>query len=80
MNAVLKEIFDTGLAAPGVPLKDNMDPEEGALIVTAFQTAKPTVSMKVGMAYGIATLFACDALAEVSHPPRKNTQQTLDLT
>jgi hypothetical protein len=46
MNAVLKEIFDTGLAAPGVPLKDNMDPEEGALIVTAFQTAKPTVSME----------------------------------
>ena len=70
MHSVLKEIFDTNFAAPGVPLKDHMDPEEGDIIVSAFRAAKPSVSVEVGMAYGIATLFACDALAAVSPSAR----------
>lgn len=65
MNQILQEILTKRRVTDGIeefPLDSNMDAEEGALITAAFRTAQPNVSLEVGFAYGISTLFACDAL------------------
>lgn len=40
-----------------------MSREEGMLIEQVFGTVKPDTSLEIGCAYGISTLFVCDALA-----------------
>ena len=65
MNSVLQEILEKNGIPDGdrlVPLHSNMSLEEGDLIVKMFTAAAPRVSLEVGCAYGISTLFACDAL------------------
>jgi predicted O-methyltransferase YrrM len=66
VNVVLEEILQTKLVDNGhtqLPLHSHMDVEEGGLIDQVFRTVKPDMSLEVGFAYGISTLFACDALA-----------------
>lgn len=73
MNYVLKEILETRRVRKGseeIPLIDAMDPEEGKLIDRAFQAVKPACSVEVGFAYGISTLYACDALKANGVPCR----------
>jgi predicted O-methyltransferase YrrM len=66
MNVVLEKILQTKSVDDGnvqLPLHSYMDAEEGALIDQVFRTVKPDVSLETGFAYGISTLFVCDALA-----------------
>jgi predicted O-methyltransferase YrrM len=73
MNPVLHEILAARQVQRGdelVPLHSHMDPREGELITSAFSAVKPDISLEIGMAYGISTLFACEALAANEKPCR----------
>jgi predicted O-methyltransferase YrrM len=73
MNAVLREILGTGQVRDGeerLRLHSHMGEEEGALIHQLFTTVKPATSIEIGFAYGISTLYACDALSENGRPCR----------
>jgi predicted O-methyltransferase YrrM len=69
MNAVLAEILETGcVAAPdgsSVPLNYHISADEGAALQRLIRAVKPRVTLEIGFAYGISTLFICEALAEV---------------
>jgi predicted O-methyltransferase YrrM len=69
MNPVLAEMLATGtVVAPDgstVALDYNISPEEGAAIQRLIREIKPRVTLEVGCAYGVSTLFICEALAEV---------------
>lgn len=73
MDAVLRDILATGQVRDGeerLRLHSHMDEEEGALIKKLFTTVKPLTSIEVGFAYGISTLYACDALSANGGPCR----------
>lgn len=74
MNAVLEEIFATRtvtngattlpLSHPDFPnLPVHMDEQEGRLLQRVIADVRPAVSLEIGFAYGVSTLFICDALA-----------------
>ena len=66
MNNVLATILRTSLVDGDhtqLPLHSSMSREEGDLIDNVFRTVKPAISLEIGFAYGISTLFVCDALA-----------------
>src|SRR3989442_838329 len=69
MNPVLTEILETKrvMTPDGstVPLDYNVSQEEGAALQRLIRAAKPRVTLEIGFAYGISTLFICEALAEV---------------
>jgi predicted O-methyltransferase YrrM len=69
MNPVLAEMLATRtVVAPDgstVPLGYEISPEEGAAIQRLIREIKPRVTLEVGCAYGVSTLFICEALAEV---------------
>ena len=66
MNRVLEEILQSKQVrdeqGARLPLCANMSEEEGHLISTVFESLKPETSIEIGFAYGISTLFACEAL------------------
>jgi predicted O-methyltransferase YrrM len=68
MNPVLAEMLATRrvAAADGstMPLDHNISPEEGAAIQRLIREIKPRVTLEVGCAHGVSTLFICEALAE----------------
>lgn len=71
MNPILHEIIMSGKVTDGTdkfPLHSHMSADEGAIIAAAFSSARPDTSLEVGFAYGISTLFACDALRENGKP------------
>jgi hypothetical protein len=67
MNPVLQAIFDDKQVTDGTtvyPLGHfHMDPDEGGILRRAVEQTQPRNSLEVGMAYGISTLFICEALA-----------------
>jgi predicted O-methyltransferase YrrM len=66
MNTVLEKMLQTNLVDDGnaqIPLHSHMSREEGELIDQAFRAVQPNTSLEIGFAYGVSTLFACDALA-----------------
>ena len=68
MNAILEQIFKQREVTDGTnvyPLGHyHMDPDEGGILQRAIKATSPRQTLEVGMAYGISTLFICDALAE----------------
>jgi predicted O-methyltransferase YrrM len=73
VNPVLERILDSRVVADGhdtYPLHSNMQPEEGRLIQQIIATVKPSTTLEVGMAYGVSTLYICDALARLAKPIR----------
>jgi predicted O-methyltransferase YrrM len=48
----------------------HVDRETGALLQRAVADVRPTVSLEVGLAYGISTLFICDAIQQLPMPGR----------
>ena len=48
-----------------VALDYHISPDEGAAIQRLIREIKPRVTLEVGCAYGVSTLFICEALAEV---------------
>jgi len=67
MNPVLSEIIKTGVTktADGsgtVKLHSEVPREEGELLQRIVRRLDPTVSLEIGLAYGLSALFICDAL------------------
>jgi len=67
MNSVLSEILETGVTktASGnstVKLHSSIAAPEGQFLQKLVRQLDPTVSLEVGLAYGISALFICDAL------------------
>lgn len=73
MNVILKEILERGQVTDGVetfPLHSHMQRNEGRLLSKVFESVQPSVSLEVGFAYGVSTLFVCDELARLGRPAR----------
>jgi predicted O-methyltransferase YrrM len=76
MNPVLEQIITTlevtdgtvtlPLRHPSVPhLPVAIDPEEGRFLGRIIDAVKPSVSLEIGMAYGVSTLYICEALSQL---------------
>ena len=51
--------------AATLPLKDSIDEPIGLLLQKLIAEKRPSVTMEIGLAYGLSTLFICEALASV---------------
>jgi predicted O-methyltransferase YrrM len=74
MNTVLSEILDTGTTKTAngegvVEIHSSISSSEGRLLQELVKRVDPTISLEVGLAYGVSALFICDALTI-----RENTQ------
>jgi predicted O-methyltransferase YrrM len=78
MNALLERILTDQSVTDGVtshPLRHPDFPDlpvaiditEGAMLQRLVATIKPRTSLEIGCAYGVSTLFICDALAALPH-------------
>lgn len=69
MNPVLRHILETRqIKAPSgetVPLHSHIPRDEGENLQQIIRQIKPRVSVEIGCAYGISSLYICEALAEV---------------
>lgn len=74
MNAVLERSLTTRTVTDGstvLPLSHpdfpnlpvHMDEREGRLLERVIAAVRPAVSLEIGFAYGVSTLFICGALA-----------------
>jgi predicted O-methyltransferase YrrM len=67
MNSVLSDMIHTGTAktADGtgtVKLHSAISKSEGQLLQKLVRQVDPTISLEVGLAFGVSALFICDAL------------------
>lgn len=69
MTPLLEELLRTRtVQTPGgksLPLHSAISVPEGELLQRLILEARPKVSLEIGMAYGISSLFICEALAKV---------------
>jgi predicted O-methyltransferase YrrM len=69
MNAVLRRILSTKTViddrGASYPLVVNVPCFEGEFLQDVIRKVRPSVSLEIGLAYGVSTLYICDALAEV---------------
>jgi predicted O-methyltransferase YrrM len=69
MNPVLERILSTGtIRAEGgeeLELRASIQPEEGEFLQRQIREIRPKVSLEVGMAYGVSSLYICEAMKEV---------------
>jgi predicted O-methyltransferase YrrM len=69
MNPVLETILRTGntTSADGEIIKvhSQISEKEGELLQEIISEVRPRVSLEIGLAYGIASLYICEALAKV---------------
>ena len=81
MNAVLEEIVTTQQVTDGarrLPLRHPdfpaslvaVDPAEGAFLQEIVRSVQPRVSIEIGCAYGVSSLYICEALAGLPHRSR----------
>ena len=67
MNSVLSEILETGAAKTAngsstVKVHSAISASEGQFLHKLVRQLDPTISLEIGLAYGISALFICDAL------------------
>lgn len=73
MNSVLASILRTQTVSDGhtaYPLRSHVTSDAGAVLQAIIRDVRPSVSLEVGLAYGISALFICDALAQLQRPFR----------
>jgi len=81
LNAVLERIIETRQVSDGtrsLPLSHPdfphlpvaIDRAEGRLLQRVIADIKPRTSLEIGCAYGVSTLYICEALAALPHPSR----------
>ena len=81
MNAVLERILASGEVSDGsrsVTVRhpefpdrvSHVDRATGDLLQRAVRDVQPALSLEVGLAYGVSTLFICDAIKELPRPGR----------
>ena len=70
MNDILQSIlFNKSVATEnGItrPLHSNISAEEGNFLQEMIRSARPQVSLEIGCAYGISSLYICEALRDVN--------------
>jgi predicted O-methyltransferase YrrM len=68
VNHVLSRILSTNTVMDGrgnvLPLTAHIHPDDGEFLQNLVRQLRPRHSLEIGFAYGISTLFICDALAE----------------
>jgi predicted O-methyltransferase YrrM len=81
MNVVLETILSSecvsdgqrtyALTHPDFPqFTTHMDREEGAFLQELVAHVRPSQSLEIGFAYGVSTLYICEALAALGQPVR----------
>ena len=69
MNPVLSRILETQQVeladGSSLPLHSHISEEEGNYLQRIISQIRPTQTLEVGFAYGISTLFICEALSNV---------------
>jgi predicted O-methyltransferase YrrM len=79
MNPVLARILETETVGEGTAATSLRHPEfpdrfshvsrsTGELLQRAVRDTRPVVSLEIGLAYGVSTLFICDALQSLGQP------------
>jgi predicted O-methyltransferase YrrM len=78
MHPILERIYATKTVTDGTATYSALNPRsqkptymdaaEGALLQRMIAAVRPTTSLEIGMAYGVSTLFICEALAQLPHP------------
>lgn len=79
MNPVLARILDTQTVTDGTKVLSLRHPEfpdmfsqvgqsTGELLQRAVRDVRPEVSLEIGLAYGVSTLFICDAIQGLAAP------------
>jgi predicted O-methyltransferase YrrM len=79
MNPVLESILATQMVTDGaerISLRhpefpdriSSVDTSTGELLQRAIRDVRPGLSLEIGLAYGISTLFICDAIAALPQP------------
>jgi predicted O-methyltransferase YrrM len=70
MNEVLQSIVSSGSVTTEDgqtrTLRDSISRQEGEFLQEMIRSARPQVSVEVGCAYGISSLYICEALREVN--------------
>jgi predicted O-methyltransferase YrrM len=70
VNAILEEIFRTRrIACPdgsSVPLEYSISVDEGEALQRIIREVRARVTLEIGLAHGVASLFICEALKEVA--------------
>jgi len=71
MNEVLSEILRTQSVVPvagegSIPLHSSVSQDEGVFLQEIIRSLHPKVSLDVGLAYGVSSLFICEAMREHS--------------
>src|SRR5262245_3797937 len=59
-----REVVRTA-AGDELPLHSHISRGEGALLQQIVREVRPTVSLEIGLAYGVSAMFLCEALQEV---------------
>src|SRR5262249_42261879 len=81
MNAVLESILETQTVSDGthtLPLRHpdfpqlavHVDPAEGSFLEAIIKDLEPSTTLEIGCAYGVSTLYICEALAAIGAPTR----------
>jgi predicted O-methyltransferase YrrM len=69
MNPILTQLIDTGrIKSPSgeiVEVKSQISVQAGEFLQWVISEVKPKISLEVGLGYGVASLFICEALAKV---------------
>lgn len=72
MNPVLAELLQTGVVVSDSgkthKVHSHIPLEEGLFLQEIVCEVRPGVSLEVGLAYGVSTLFMCDALVHLPNP------------
>ena len=68
MNTVLREILETGSTrlenGKTLPLRDNISPAVGSFLQKLIALHRPSVTIEIGLAFGVSALYICEALRE----------------
>ena len=71
VNAVLKQIVETGytktLEGESLRVHSSISADEGLLLQGLIKRFKPTITLQIGLAFGVSALYICEAL-EVNQP------------
>ncbi len=69
MNGVLTNILETGMVqcpdGQMVKAHSHIPRQEGEFLQSIIDDVKPRVSLEIGLAYGVSSLFICEALARI---------------
>jgi predicted O-methyltransferase YrrM len=77
MHPILEEIYVTKTVTDGTSTYSALNPDnqkptymdraEGALLQRMIAEVRPTTTLEIGMAYGVSSLFICEALSHLQH-------------